>query len=77
MENFKHIIPLIFLLLILTTTCNSQNEDQVDKRQKMHINRSPAVAGQFYPANPDELTQTLENLFVKAKKKNHDNQSPF
>jgi len=43
--------------LFLTAHCQSQSE-QVD--------RQPAVAGQFYPANRGELNATLKQLFGKA-----------
>jgi AmmeMemoRadiSam system protein B/AmmeMemoRadiSam system protein A len=34
--------------------------------QNEQTDRQPAVAGQFYPAQKDELTLTLKNLFAKA-----------
>lgn len=35
--------------------------------------RYAAVAGKFYPADPDELQQELNELFVKAVQKTHNN----
>lgn len=35
------------------------------------IDRKPAVAGQFYPANPDRLHQELKNLFSNALPRKH------
>jgi len=46
--------------------CNSQNTDNM-------INRKPAVAGQFYSANPDTLKKDLDTLFSKAKPKQIEN----
>ena len=39
----------------------------------MPINRQPAVAGQFYPANPVMLQQEVSNLLASAvaKQCNH------
>lgn len=34
------------------------------KSPEIFHNRQPAVAGQFYPSNPDELRRTLKNLFA-------------
>lgn len=48
---------VILCFLAVAINCSSQTK-QVD--------RQPAVAGQFYPANPSELNPTLKNLFSKA-----------
>jgi len=37
------------------------------------FNRHPAVAGQFYPANPDVLQQELSALFAEAAPKQYEN----
>jgi MEMO1 family protein len=55
MVNCRQLLLLPFLLFVVT--CNSQQR-QVD--------RQPAVAGQFYPADPKELRRTLDDLFAKA-----------
>ena len=39
--------------------------------QPGRLNRQPAVAGQFYPADPAELTSTLATLFTNAVPDNH------
>ena len=36
------------------------------------INRHPAVAGQFYPANPDVLQKELSTLFAEAAPKQYE-----
>lgn len=36
------------------------------KSSSIPLDRQPAVAGMFYPAEPDKLQQALEQLFVKA-----------
>ncbi len=49
---------LLFLpFLLLAFSCSSQDQQ---------IDRLPAVAGQFYPADRRELTRTLDALFAKA-----------
>ena len=57
MNYFKISTPLLLVTLFLFGNCQSQNE---------RIDRQPAVAGQFYPANREELNSTLKQLFVKA-----------
>jgi AmmeMemoRadiSam system protein B/AmmeMemoRadiSam system protein A len=52
-------ISILFLLgiIFLFSDCQSQNKS---------IDRQPVVAGQFYPANRDELNATLKQLYLKA-----------
>ncbi len=54
----KELLIFLFLLLFVNI-CLSQQEK---------IDRLPAVAGSFYPANKIELTSTLLQLFSKAEK---------
>ena len=49
--------PLFLLCLCLAASCSSQNEG---------VDRLPVVAGQFYPAQKDELRRTLAQLFADA-----------
>ncbi len=50
----------IFMIFIMLTLSNCQ--PQVNRND-----RHPAVAGQFYPSDPNELKLTLKALFTKAK----------
>ncbi len=51
-------VLLSFLLLFFLSACNAQ-ENTVD--------RQPSAAGQFYPANPTDLENTLTSLFSQAR----------
>ncbi len=51
---------ILMFLLMFVTTCNSQNT------QINSIDRQPAVSGQFYQRNNDELKSTLKQLFSEA-----------
>lgn len=44
---------------MMTNGCNAQKENPAEKK-----NRGAAYAGQFYPANPDELTRDLKSYFA-------------
>jgi len=57
MNRNRLTLSLILSFSLTVATCLSQNE-QTD--------RQPAVAGQFYPSQKDELTLTLKKLFSKA-----------
>jgi len=52
---------ILFLMLLITVTMNllSQNRS---------VDRSPAVAGSFYPANKDSLTRELTTFFSTCVK---------
>jgi AmmeMemoRadiSam system protein B/AmmeMemoRadiSam system protein A len=52
---------LLLPLLLLGVACSAQQR-QVD--------RQPAVAGQFYPGNPEELRQSLDDFFANAVPRN-------
>ena len=67
--KYRSIILLLTVLLFFNLNCNSQIKPENMKK----INRQPAVAGQFYPANSDELKSTIEEMFLKAKKKTASN----
>ena len=53
---------LIFLLLLFSGSFRCQSK----KDLKVFINRKPAVAGQFYPSDPDVLRETLRGHFRNA-----------
>ena len=57
MGRSKFLTFLLFGILFFFSNCQSQNKN---------IDRQPAVAGQFYPANREELNSTLKQLFSKA-----------
>lgn len=57
MNRSRYVLPFLLSFSLAVATCMSQNE-QTD--------RQPAVAGQFYPAQKDELILTLKKLFAKA-----------
>jgi AmmeMemoRadiSam system protein B/AmmeMemoRadiSam system protein A len=50
---------MIVLPFLFSSNCSSQDNGRVD--------RQPAVAGQFYPADPATLRADLSNLFAKAE----------
>lgn len=61
---------LIFLLFIISSCSSQNNTRQKENNQKLKItadDRMPAVAGQFYPADSNELKSTLKALFQTAK----------
>ncbi|MCD4747470.1 MAG: AmmeMemoRadiSam system protein B [Bacteroidales bacterium] len=68
MTNIKQIFYAIFILLIFSTNCTSQNNNKGNKQQAQSqlVNRQPAVAGQFYPSDPQELETTLTEFFSEA-----------
>jgi AmmeMemoRadiSam system protein B/AmmeMemoRadiSam system protein A len=57
MNKSKLTLSLILSFSLAVATCMSQNE---------LLDRQPAVAGQFYPSQKDELTLELKKLFSKA-----------
>lgn len=59
--NMKRKI-LTLILTILSISCKTQTQKTMQT-----INRTPYVAGQFYPASKTELERTLESLFKEAK----------
>ena len=69
MRDFKCLIFVIFFTSLLVNACNSQNTTNEQVRSHAVINRQPAVAGQFYPGEKDELMAALSELFAKAQAK--------
>lgn len=57
MKNHIYFIFGLCTLFSAVSSCHSQND---------RIDRQPAVAGQFYPAEREVLRQTLDDLFSKA-----------
>jgi MEMO1 family protein len=57
MTTTKFFIPLLIGIILCFFNCRSQNK---------HVDRQPAVAGQFYPAQPEQLQATLQELFARA-----------
>jgi AmmeMemoRadiSam system protein B/AmmeMemoRadiSam system protein A len=58
LKNKLYRFSLIALyFLVFAVNCKSQN---------VQVDRQPAVAGQFYPADTAELNSALKNLFSKA-----------
>lgn len=72
MSNLKHKLALIFLIVILAIACHSQADKQTPKSGTGQ-NRQPAVSGQFYPADPDELLAMLNDLFANAEPRKKEN----
>ncbi len=59
-------IVFIFIIqLMLFSNCHSQN-DAGKTPKTASIDRKPAVAGQFYPADPAELRTMLKDMFAAA-----------
>lgn len=61
---FKRILRLFVIgwLIIPILSCKSQTESKSNKM----IDRQPAVAGSFYPADKKELLKSLEGFFKEA-----------
>ncbi|MFP4046704.1 MAG: AmmeMemoRadiSam system protein B [Bacteroidales bacterium] len=57
---------LIAIISCLLSVFSVFAQDKQDDSQQTDKNRKPAVAGQFYPKNPEELERSLEKLFEKA-----------
>ncbi len=68
-KSFRSVFIATLILHILSTSCNSQSKDMKSKskQQSGSEDRYPAVAGQFYPNSKDELEESLNDLFNKAK----------
>jgi AmmeMemoRadiSam system protein B/AmmeMemoRadiSam system protein A len=63
------IIPiLMFHVMIFSNSCNSQDKSG----KQSSIDRKPAVAGQFYPADSAKLTTMLKDMFAVASPKTAD-----
>jgi len=56
MEKIKYYLKLFGFLLIF-----------ISVMQEESYSRQPAVAGQFYPAEPTELKNTIRSYFDKIK----------
>jgi len=64
----KNKIILIFMiqLMLFSNNCNSQDKPK-------SVDRKPAVAGQFYPSDPAQLTSMLKEMFAKAAPRSTNN----
>jgi MEMO1 family protein len=61
---------LVFLVCIISSCSSQNNSNQKGNKQVLQItadDRMPAVAGQFYPADSNELKSMLKELFQAAK----------
>ncbi len=56
----------VFFLMLLFTNCSAQERNNGSPPQQQLINREPAVAGQFYPADSAELRSMVGELFKNA-----------
>jgi AmmeMemoRadiSam system protein B/AmmeMemoRadiSam system protein A len=64
MQKYLLRIFIVTGILFLFSFCNAQT----NRRQPVKIDRSPAVAGSFYPADKASLLKLLEEYFSKAPK---------
>ncbi len=65
--HIKHILLAIPLSFCLFSTCQPNTNPNVTMKAPDTIqNRQPAVAGQFYPADPLEIQRMLKGFFAKA-----------
>lgn len=60
MRGLNAYLKIIFVFVMISG-CNAQPVKPGEKK-----NRQPVVAGQFYPANPDELRRDLKEYFALA-----------
>ena len=56
----------LFALMMFFANCSAQHGKTGNGSDKQLINRQPAVAGQFYPADSAELRKMITGLFEKA-----------
>ena len=66
MQICKLYVAVLFFLFIDRMSSQSQSNMNKTGENNMLINRQPAVAGQFYPAEPDSLKAELKQLFASA-----------
>jgi AmmeMemoRadiSam system protein B/AmmeMemoRadiSam system protein A len=59
---------IILVFVIMSVFWNSPEQLSGQTTVKEKINRVPAVAGSFYPSNPQELRKMVEGFFKDAKK---------
>lgn len=59
MGSFFRIVTIMALTFAFNSSCSSQEGPKTD--------RKPAVAGKFYPANPDTLRAQVSELFRNAR----------
>jgi MEMO1 family protein len=69
----KYFCNLLFFSLIISFSCTSQVKDEYKSSQSDLKNLKPAFAGQFYPADKDELYHMLADLYANAKARNAEN----
>ncbi len=68
--QFRIFIFAFFIFIILLTACTKQADKPMEQSYK-NI-RQPAVAGQFYTANPDLLQSEIKEYLAKVKEKKID-----
>ncbi len=73
MSMKKCILSVIVFLALLCTDCSAQESKEKSQSNQQIYNRQPAVAGQFYPADKNELEKMLGNLFSQAETKKKEN----
>ena len=66
MQISKLYVAVLFFLFVDKMSCQSQSNTYKIGGSNMLINRQPAVAGQFYPAEPDSLKAELKQLFASS-----------
>ena len=61
---------IFLILIIILTSCRSQENiiKQEEDSPMYKKQRKPAVAGQFYPSEEEELTTQIENFLSDVKK---------
>lgn len=72
MTNRRVYSLMIFLLIFMSYSCDAQNKKLKTSPMKLN-NRKPAVAGQFYPGNAQDLKASLKEHFQEAKSKQVEN----
>ncbi|MCD4664685.1 MAG: AmmeMemoRadiSam system protein B, partial [Bacteroidales bacterium] len=73
MSRKKNLCTLIVLLAIIFTNCSAQENKKSAVSGNQVYNRQPAVAGQFYPSEKNELNIMLEDIFSEAEPKKTEN----
>lgn len=67
MKRLKLLILLAYFILMMTVSCQPQNNKHVLNTQNSGtMNRAEAAAGQFYPSDPQELKSLLRKYFSKV-----------
>ncbi|OQX81386.1 MAG: hypothetical protein B6D61_00770 [Bacteroidetes bacterium 4484_249] len=73
MRKRKYLHLVFLFLTVIFNNCTAQENKNNNVSDQQLYNRQPAFSGQFYPAEKNELTAMLDDLFSQAISKKKDN----